>query len=96
MKRTARRLCSGALLFALAVPAAAQADDQGLQLKVEELTRKVNKLEEKTLSKWLTIGGDYRFRFDSLRGSTVAYTDAFGSLSNASRIVAMSFCEPRS
>jgi hypothetical protein len=83
MKKTMRKLSSGVLLIALAAPGAALADDQALQLKVEELTRKVEKLEDKTLSKWLTIGGDYRFRFDNLRGETKAYTDAFGSLTNA-------------
>ena len=83
MKENVRKLLSGALLFALAAPAAAQADEQALQKKVDELTRKVEKLEDKTLSKWLTIGGDYRFRLDSLRGETKGYTDAFGSLTDA-------------
>ena len=83
MKETLGKLFSGVLLFALAAPTGALADDQALQLRVDELTKKVEKLEDKTLSKWLTIGGDYRFRFDSLRGQTKTYTDAFGSLTNA-------------
>jgi hypothetical protein len=69
------RLVSGALVLTLAAPAAALADDQALQKRVEELTRKVERLEDKSLSKWLSIGGDYRFRLDSLRGETKAYTD---------------------
>lgn len=99
------KLLVGAAVCALAVPAVAQADEQEMQRKIEELTkkvqkleeqkggadqkkiedltRKVDKIEEKSLGKWLTIGGDYRFRLDSLNGSTKAYTDAFGSLTNA-------------
>ncbi len=99
------KLLVGAAVCALAVPAVAQADDQEMQRKIDELTKKVQKLEEqknasdqkkiedltrkvdrledKSLGKWLTIGGDYRFRLDSLNGSTKAYTDAFGSLNNA-------------
>ena len=73
MKKKAKKLLSGAMLFALATPAAALADDQGLQLKVDELTKKVERLEDRSLSKWLSIGGDYRFRVDSLRGETAAF-----------------------
>jgi len=83
MNRNLKKLLSGALVFALAAPAAALADEQALQQKVDDLTRKVERLEDKTLSKWLSISGDYRFRLDSLRGETKAYTDAFGSITNA-------------
>jgi len=83
MRNKLEKLLVGAAVVALAVPAVAQADEQALQKRVDELTRKVEKLEDKSLSKWLTIGGDYRFRLDSLNGSTKAYTDAFGSLTNA-------------
>lgn len=83
MKENVKKLLSGALLFALAAPAAAQADEQALQKKVEDLTRKVEKLEDKSLSKWLSIGGDYRFRVDSLRGETKAYIDANATFTNA-------------
>lgn len=78
MKENVKKLLSGALLFALAAPAAAQADEQALQKKVDDLTRKVEKLEDKSLSKWLSISGDYRFRVDSLRGETKAYTSPSG------------------
>jgi len=83
MNQIVKRYLSGALLLALAAPASAMADEQALQLKVDELTKKVEKLEDKTLSKWLTIGGDYRFRLDSLRGETKAYTDVNNTFSNA-------------
>jgi len=64
------------------LPMAAQAADADLQLKVDQLSKEVadlqgsvKKVEDKSLGKWLTIGGDYRFRIDSLHGQTVAYTD---------------------
>lgn len=41
---------------------------------VADLKSKVQRLEDKSLGKWLTVGGDYQFRADSLRGETVAYT----------------------
>jgi hypothetical protein len=80
MKDNAMKLLSGALLLALALPAAALADEQALQMKVDELTKKVDKLEDKSLSKWLTIGGDFRFRVDSLRGEAPAFSSAIGTM----------------
>ncbi len=70
-----------AMLFA-AVSHAADAD---LQQKVEALSKEVESLKRqagearpaaapgKSLSDWLTIGGDYRFRVDSLRGKIPDY-----------------------
>jgi opacity protein-like surface antigen len=63
------------------MPAAAHADDQALQVKVEDLTRKVNKLEEHSLSRWLEVGGDFRFRFDSLRGEAASFTSPSATFS---------------
>jgi len=64
---------------------AAQATEADLQLKVDKLTQEVNDLkgtvqrvQDKSLSKWLSIGGEYRFRVDSLRGETKAYTNPMG------------------
>ncbi|MEI6704109.1 MAG: DUF3373 domain-containing protein, partial [Deltaproteobacteria bacterium] len=37
---------------------------------------------DKSIGKWLTIGGEYRFRLDSLHGKTVPYTDAIGTMQN--------------
>ena len=63
------------------LPMAAQAAEADLQLKVDKLTQEVNDLkgavqnvQDKSLSKWLSIGGSYRFRMDNLHGETVAYT----------------------
>jgi len=81
MRNKLEKLLVGAAVCALAVPAVAQADEQAMQKKIDELTRKVAKLEDKSLSKWLTVGGDYRFRLDSLNGSTKAYTNPQGLFS---------------
>ena len=45
---------------------------------VADLKSKVQRLEDKSLSKWLTVGGSYQFRADSLRGETVAFWDMSG------------------
>ncbi|GFO69473.1 hypothetical protein GMLC_30520 [Geomonas limicola] len=83
MKVSRRNTTAVALLLALGLPAGAWADEQAMQQKINDLTRKVERLEEKTLSKWLSIGGDYRFRFDSLKGETKAYTDVNKTFANA-------------
>ncbi len=55
-------------------------EDPDLQKRVEKLSKEVDSLkrqvkkdEEKSLSRWLTVGGDYRFRLDSLRGDVPEY-----------------------
>jgi hypothetical protein len=50
--------------------------------EIEDLKKKITKVEEKSLSKWLTIGGDYRFRMDSLHGQTVPYSSAIDTMKN--------------
>ncbi len=50
---------------------------------VAELKGEVQRLEQKSLGKWLTVGGDYGFRFDSLRGETRTFTDANATFQNA-------------
>lgn len=67
----------------LVFPLSVQATEADLQLKIDKLSKEVNdlkgsvkKVEDKSLGKWLTVGGDYRFRVDSLEGKTVAYADA--------------------
>jgi len=95
MRSNRKKLLYSALVLALSAPAAAQADEQALQKKLDELTRKVERLEDKSLSKWLTIGGDYRFRLDSLRGTTKAFVDANGTFTNAAnQLQAAFFADP--
>ncbi|MDP2108521.1 MAG: DUF3373 family protein, partial [Rhodocyclaceae bacterium] len=50
---------------------------------VADLKGKVERLEDKSLSKWLTVGGSYQFRADSLRGETATFTDVFAAFENA-------------
>jgi opacity protein-like surface antigen len=72
-------------VVSLALPLSALAEDKDQQQKIDSLTKEVEalkqrekKLEEKSLSKWLTIGGDYRFRFDSLKGDVPNYYQYMG------------------
>lgn len=90
MKKTVLTLAGSALLAGLALPLAASAADEDLQKKIDQLSKEVellkgqvNKVENKSLGKWLTIGGDYRFRVDSLHGKTVAYRDVNQTFTNA-------------
>lgn len=82
MKSVSKKILSSTLLLALSMPLTALAADQDLQQKVdsmskelETLKQQVKKTEDKSLGRWLTIGGDYRFRIDSLQGKTKAFTD---------------------
>ncbi|GAB4362230.1 MAG: DUF3373 domain-containing protein [Deltaproteobacteria bacterium] len=59
MKRCAGKVLAVLLLVLLFLPAAAPAAGQGTV--------------KKTIGEWLTIGGDYRFRIDSLRGEVPAF-----------------------
>jgi hypothetical protein len=83
MKKQDVRKIAVTLMLGMMVPLAANAADADLQLKVDKLTKEVNdlkgsikKVEDKSLGRWLTIGGEYRFRVDSLHGQTVGYTNA--------------------
>lgn len=85
MKRKMARklLCIAAV--GMMFPMAVQASEADLQLKIDKLSKEINdlkgsvkKVEDKSLGKWLTIGGDYRFRVDGLKGETKAYTAPIG------------------
>ncbi len=84
MKRVGRKFVAAALLGGLAIPAASLAADdvhlklETLQKEIDALKLQTKKHEDKAMEKWLTIGGDYRFRIDSLRGHTQPYTNAQG------------------
>jgi opacity protein-like surface antigen len=80
--RKANKLMLAAVL-AVALPTGALAAEADLQTKIDKLSQQmedlkgqVQRIEDKSLGKWLTIGGSYQFRMDSLHGETVAYTDA--------------------
>ena len=50
---------------------------------IDDLKSQVKKLEDKSLGKWLTVGGDYRFRYDNLDGQTKTFTDVSATFANA-------------
>ncbi|HEX8909089.1 MAG TPA: DUF3373 family protein, partial [Anaeromyxobacteraceae bacterium] len=76
------------------VPSFARAEDQAQPQKDQQLTdqqkidslakelealkKQVKRNEDKSLGRWLTIGGDYRFRIDSLRGEVPTYFQYLG------------------
>lgn len=85
MRTMIRTMMTGAVIAGLALPLAAQAAEQDVQQRIDALTKEVEALkqqtkahQEKALEKWLTIGGDYRFRVDSLRGRSQGYVSAPG------------------
>lgn len=87
MKRTAVRMALVALVAGMVLPVSARAADDDLQKKIDALSKEVQdlkgsvkKVEDKSIGKWLTIGGDYRFRVDSLHGQTVPYSSAIGTM----------------
>jgi hypothetical protein len=89
MKKTVMKLVLTALVAGMSVPLAAHAADEDLQKKIDKLSQEVadlkgsvQKVEDKSIGKWLTIGGDYRFRVDSLHGQTVTYSNAIGTMMN--------------
>lgn len=70
------------LAAALALPRGVPAADEEIQKKVDVLTKEVQSLQQqvnqskegkKSISDWLTIGGDYRFRVDSLSAKVPDY-----------------------
>ncbi|HUW37205.1 MAG TPA: DUF3373 domain-containing protein [Rhodocyclaceae bacterium] len=58
---------------------------------LDDLKSQVKKLEDKSLSKWLTVGGDYRFRYDYMKGQSKTFTDVNATFSNAQNALQASF-----
>ena len=58
---------------------------------VADLKTKVQRMEDKSLSKWLTVGGGYQFRADSLRGETATFTDVNATFTNAENVLMANF-----
>jgi hypothetical protein len=66
-----------------AVKAVEEVKGQGSAAGIAELKSEVQRLEDKSLGKWLTIGGDFKYRLDSLRGETRPFTDVNATFQNA-------------
>lgn len=58
---------------------------------LDDLKSQVKKLEDKSLGKWLTVGGDYRFRYDYLKGQSKTFTDVNATFANAQNALQASF-----
>src|SRR6266567_3649221 len=96
MKIVTRISVAVSLLLGLSHPLSARAADQDLQQKIDGLTQEVEALKQdvsltkkKSLGQWLTIGGDYRVRFDSLRGDTAAFVDVNKTFANAQNTITL-------
>lgn len=55
------------------------------------LLKKVNKVEDKSLAKWLDLGGDYQFRVDNLKGETRPFTDVKSTFDNTQQALQADF-----
>lgn len=58
---------------------------------IDELKNQVKQLEGKSLGKWLTVGGDYHFRYDMLEGQTKTFTDVNQVFATAQSTVQANF-----
>jgi hypothetical protein len=90
MKKRVMRLAGLLLVGAMVFPVISKASEDEIQKKIDKLTQEIEdlknsikKVENKSLGKWLTIGGDYRFRYDYLKGETRPYTDVNATFTNA-------------
>ena len=80
MKVLLKGAIAGTLLASLILPAGALAADQDLQQKIDALTKEVESLKhdmkqtkQKSIGQWLTLSGDYMFRYDYLRGESPSF-----------------------
>ena len=61
------------------------------QKATQQVADKVEQTESKSLGKWLSVGGDYQFRIDSMRGETKTYTDVRGTFDHAQNALQADF-----
>ena len=86
MRRSGKSLLAATWLAAfLIIPCFSMAADQDVQQKLDSMAKEIEALKKqvavektekapgKSIGDWLTIGGDYRFRMDSLRGKIPDY-----------------------
>jgi len=64
---------------------ALKAQVQAQQKTTQQVADKVEMTESKSLGKWLTVGGDYQFRVDSMRGETKPFIDVQGTFTNVQK-----------
>jgi len=86
MRRSGKSLLAATWLAAfLIIPCLSMAADQDVQQKLDSMAKEIEALKKqvsvekpekapgRSIGDWLTIGGDYRFRIDSLRGKIPDY-----------------------
>lgn len=103
-KRTMKAALLSSLVAACFAPAAALAGEAELAARIDALTRELAQLKGQVQAKaddggnlgsWLSVGGDYQFRADSLRGQTKPFTDVNAMFGAAqSQLQAAFFANP--
>ena len=68
-----------------------QANEEKTAKATTALQAKVKKTEERSIERWLTFGGDYRFRVDNLRGETRTFTDVKSTFDNTQQALQADF-----
>jgi hypothetical protein len=56
--------------------------------EIDVVKQQVKKTEDKSLGRWLTVSGDYRFRFDNLKGQVAPYADGMTTFGNVGTLMA--------
>lgn len=70
---------------------ALKAQVQAQQKATEKVADKVEMAESKSVGKWLTIGGDYQFRVDSMKGETRTFTDVSSTFGYAQDLLQQAY-----
>lgn len=60
-----------------------KANQESSKQATAELKEKMQKTEDRSMEKWLTVGGDYQFRVDRLAGETEPFTDVNATFATA-------------
>lgn len=68
-----------------------QAQQESSRQAVGELQEEVKRAGDRSLDKWLNLGGDYQFRVDSLSGETRTFTDVNATFTNAQQALQADF-----
>ncbi len=63
-------------------------ESAGKTKEIDAVKQQVKKNEEKSLSHWLNVSGDYRFRYDNLRGQVAPYADGMTVFGNVGALMA--------
>jgi hypothetical protein len=56
--------------------------------EIDTIKSQVKRTEDKSIGRWLTVSGDYRFRFDNLHGEVAPYADGMTVFGNVGALMA--------